>query len=116
MVLFIRAERYIPKSPLAPGGNSGFFDYDLRGTWLCVEKQSGIWSYSLDGTLVITMDSIKISGNVWNSSVKPFYGLINQPKNLLRRGGRAVGVCTLRKQSKTLPLKVIRMKHPIKAA
>jgi hypothetical protein len=46
-------------------GNSGFFDYDLRGTWSYFEEaKDWPWDDSRSGTLVITIDSIKISGDI----------------------------------------------------
>jgi hypothetical protein len=47
-------------------GNSGFFDYDLRGTWSYFEEADTGWPWndSRSGSLVITMDSIKITGDI----------------------------------------------------
>jgi hypothetical protein len=48
------------------GDNSGFFDRDLRGTWAYVEEADTGWPWNegRSGSLVITMDSIKISGDI----------------------------------------------------
>jgi hypothetical protein len=47
------------------GDNSGFFDSRLRGTWSYFEEaQDWPWDNDRSGSLVITMDSIKITGDI----------------------------------------------------
>jgi hypothetical protein len=47
------------------GDNSGFFDSRLRGTWSYVDEGDTDWSWDdRSGSLVITMDSITITGDI----------------------------------------------------
>jgi hypothetical protein len=62
--IYVIAVLLFASCDLDSGGNFGFFDYDLRGTWSYFEEaQSWPWN-DRSGTLVITMDSLKISGDV----------------------------------------------------
>jgi len=58
---------------ISDSSNSNFFDYDLRGTW----ETNGVSDYS--GILVITYNSIKISGYSPNSMYELTNGINQRP-------------------------------------